>query len=96
MLRGVRKAQVKLATFYLSSGAEPYARQIAADMKDEPASRLTSIRDELLGVTTPDFWEVIDRGTNFDYLDEGRRGKLDEFFSWFPSLKTAPPGAALA
>jgi hypothetical protein len=92
MLRGVRKAQVKLATFYLSVGAEEHARVIAADMKDEPASRLASIRDELIGVLTADFWEVIDRGSNFDYLDETRKAQLQRFFEWFPTL--APPSAS--
>jgi hypothetical protein len=89
MLRGVRKAQVKLASFYLTAGGEPYARQIAADMKDEPASRLRSIRDELLAVASPDFWEVIDRGTNFDYLDDARKAALRVFFSWFSALEPA-------
>ena len=50
MLRGVRKAQAKLASFYLVAGAdgEPHARQIFDDMKDERPERLRSIRDELL------------------------------------------------
>ena len=38
-------------------------------------------------MTSRDFWEVIDRGQNFDYLDEERKRRLDEFFGWFPSLK---------
>jgi hypothetical protein len=89
----VRKAQAKLATFYLARGDELFARQIAQDMKDEPPLRLRSIRDELLRVASKDFWEVIDRGTNFDYLDDERKQKLTLFFSWFPSLKAAtPPG----
>jgi hypothetical protein len=90
MLRGVRKAQAKLATYYLVARAEGAARQIAADMKEEPAARLRSIRDELLRVATKDFWEVIDRGTNFDYLDEARRKELHTFFSWFPVLASSP------
>lgn len=89
-LRGVRKAQVKLATFYLERGAEPHARQIAADMKDEPATRLRSIRDELLAVHSSEFWEVVDRGANFDYMDEGRKRRLRQFFEWFPALSGGP------
>src|SRR5581483_177123 len=74
-LRGVRKAQAKLASFYLSAGAEgePKARQIFDDMREERPERLRSIRDELLKVESKDFWEVIDRGTNFDYLDAARK-----------------------
>jgi hypothetical protein len=85
-LRGVRKAQAKLASFYLVHDGERYARQIWEDMKDERAERLRSICDELLRIETKDFWEVIDRGTNFDYVDAGRKAKLKVFFSWFPSL----------
>ena len=89
MLRGVRKAQAKLASFYLEHGAEAHARLIYDDMVDEPVTRLRSIRDELLRTSTKDFWEVIDRGTNFDYLDDGRKERLREFFSWFADLEPA-------
>jgi hypothetical protein len=40
----------------------------------------------LLRVESKDFWEVIDRGTNFDYVDATRKAQLKVFFSWFPSL----------
>jgi hypothetical protein len=89
MLRGVRKAQAKLATFYLVSGATEHARKIYSDMEREKPERLRSIRDELLSIEAKDFWEVIDRGTNFDYLDAARKGQLKVFFSWFESLKEA-------
>ncbi|HEX8951895.1 MAG TPA: DUF2254 domain-containing protein, partial [Polyangia bacterium] len=87
-LRGVRKAQAKLASFYLVQGedGDRYARQIYDDMKDERPERLRSICDELLRIESKDFWEVIDRGTNFDYVDEARKTQLKVFFSWFPSL----------
>ena len=82
-LRGVRKAQVKLATFYLAVDAEHYARRVFEDMKDELPERLDSIREELEAISQPDFWEVTDRGVNFDYLPPERRSKLTEFFGWF-------------
>jgi hypothetical protein len=91
-LRGVRKAQAKLASFYLSAvgdlktEGEAKARQIYEDMREERPERLRSIRDELLKIESKDFWEVIDRGTNFDYLDGARKAQLKVFFSWFPSL----------
>ena len=87
-LRGVRKAQAKLASFYLVAGGDgvPFARQIFEDMKDERAERLRSICDELLRIESKDFWEVIDRGTNFDYVDDARKAQLKVFFSWFPTL----------
>lgn len=82
-LRGVRKAQVKLATYYLVQGCEPLARMIWEDMESERPERLQSIRNEMLAVKDPDFWEIIDRGDNFDYLDPARRSKLEYFYSWF-------------
>jgi hypothetical protein len=94
MLRGVRKAQAKLASFYLSAHAEAPARRIFDDMRDERPERLRSIRDELLRIEAKDFWEVIDRGTNFDYIDAARKEQLKIFFSWFPSLAPSGGGAA--
>jgi len=82
-LRGVRKAQVKLATAYLVDGADDLARLVWEDMRDEAADRLGSIRDELLSIETKDFWEISDRGGNFDYLSPARKEKLRVFFGWF-------------
>src|SRR5690606_38956589 len=49
-LRGVRKAQVKLATFYLTKGDGELAREVFRDMSGEQAARLDSIRGELLTI----------------------------------------------
>jgi hypothetical protein len=88
-LRGVRKAQVKLATYYLVTRQEEQARRIYEDMKAERPERLRSIYEELKAVTTEDFWEVIDRGTNFDYLPDERKAAMRVFFGWFPKLSSA-------
>jgi hypothetical protein len=90
-LRGVRKAQAKLATFYLLRGETAHARAIYEDMAQESPERLRSIRDELLAITSKHFWEVVDRGTNFDYIDDARKEKLREFFGQFESLSKLPP-----
>lgn len=82
-LRGVRKAQLKLATYYMLVGAEALARRIWEDMREDRADRLGSIRDELLDVQDKDFWEISDRGGNFDYLPPERKEKLRIFFGWF-------------
>jgi predicted membrane protein DUF2254 len=87
-LRGVRKAQAKLASYYLMSGDAARARAIFEDMADESAERLRSIRDEMLAITSKDFWEVVDRGTNFDYVPDPRKEKLRQFFSAFAALAT--------
>lgn len=93
-LRGVRKAQARLAAFYLLVGNEAAASRIQADMEHERPERLASIRDELLRVTSKDFWEVIDRGANFDYLDDERKRLVRDFFSRFSGV--APPDESLA
>jgi hypothetical protein len=91
-LRGVRKAQAKLASFYLTGGETARAQAIYEDMKNEAPERLRSIRDEMLAITSKDFWEVVDRGTNFDYVSSARKEKLRQFFSKFAAL-AVPPAA---
>jgi hypothetical protein len=81
-LLGVRKAQVKLAAYYLELGSEAKARLIAKDMAGEPAERLLSIRKGLESVTSKDFWEITDRGRTFEYMPDNQRSRLPEFFSW--------------
>jgi hypothetical protein len=56
-------------------------------MAHEDLHRLGSIRDELLSVHSPEYWEVIDRGVNFDYLPPERKQKLQLFFGWFAGLE---------
>jgi hypothetical protein len=81
-LLGVRKAQVKLATYYLLKGEESKARTISKDMEAEPQDRLLAIRHSLEQVTSKDFWEIIDRGRNFEYMPPAQRAHLATFFSW--------------
>ncbi|MET0340315.1 MAG: DUF2254 family protein [Polyangiales bacterium] len=82
-LRGVRKAQLKLASYFLARGNERLAREVYEDMRDERPERLASIRDELLSVHSREFWEVSDRGVNFDYLTGEEKEMLLSFFEWF-------------
>ncbi len=80
-LLGVRKAQVRLAAHYLARGDTERAQLIADDMKSEPVQRLQQIRSQLTKVVTKDFWEIIDRGRNFEYMDESHRSQIPVFFS---------------
>jgi hypothetical protein len=93
-LRGVRKAQLKLASYFLLRGDEKLAREVWTDMKDEQPARLASIRDELLHVQSKEFWEVSDRGVNFDFLSPERKRELIRFFGWFGD-KLPPPKSSL-
>jgi len=83
-LRGVRRAQIQLATFFLERGDEAPARRIFEDLKHERADRLATVRQELLAEDRTQYWEFTDRGVNFSYLSPARREHLAHFFSWFP------------
>ncbi len=85
-LRGVRRAQVKLAATYLVHKDEANAELVGEDMRDEPVRRLRSIWHELLALDSREFWEVNDRGTNFDYLTPAQKATLPRFFVRFPDL----------
>jgi hypothetical protein len=80
-LQGVRKAQVKLACYYLAAGIEDRAARIAADMTGEDPGRLRSIRDQLARVESKKYWEIIDRGRNFDYMPPRQKEQMDRFFA---------------
>lgn len=88
-LLGVRKAQVKLAAYLLGVGDETHARAIAEDMKGEPVERLELIRSQLLAVESKDFWEIIDRGRNFEFMPEGQRAQLPQFFALVEEARRA-------
>jgi hypothetical protein len=89
-LMGVRKAQVKLASYFLASGQMDRARAIADDMSEEPAERLAAIYRQLGAVESKEFWEIIDRGRNFEYLPPKQRAELETFFRWL-NVEGPPP-----
>ncbi|MFT3698520.1 MAG: DUF2254 family protein [Kofleriaceae bacterium] len=80
-LQGIRKAQIKLACYYLAVGAVDRAQQIAADMVGEDRERLLASREHLEKVETKEFWEIIDRGRNFEYMPPKQKDQLDKFFA---------------
>jgi len=80
-LLGVRKAQSILGAFFLSRGASDLAALIHRDMFEEDDwERLKGIRDEILAVKDRKFWEVTDRGFNFDYVEADLRPFVVRFF----------------
>src|SRR5262249_35284036 len=80
-LQGIRKAQIKLACYYLAIGAEDRAKKIALDMAGEDRERLHSIREQLTRVEAKEFWEIIDRGRNFEYMPPRQKAQMDTFFA---------------
>ena len=82
-LLGVRRAQIKLATFFLDAGDERRARLIARDLKDESRERLDRLRSQLETNDQERYWEFNDRGSvNFSYLAPERRPYLERLYSW--------------
>lgn len=79
-LLGVRRAQAILGAFLLSRQEELLAQAIRDDMNHEPIARLTQVRDAILSIETSVFWEITDRGVNFDYIEPERRPYLHTFF----------------
>ena len=91
-LLGVRRAQSILGAFFLERDADVLAEQIRFDMREEPASRMRKIRDDILAVEERKFWEVTDRGFNFDWVSPDLRPRVVEFFE--PMLKLAEQRAS--
>ena len=94
-LKGVRKAQVKLASYYQACGAKEKVDLIYADMATESRERLRAIRDELARVESKDFWEIIDRGRNFEFMPETQRAGMQQFFERFEGLSDEPPPVSM-
>src|SRR5258706_4956375 len=80
-LQGIRKAQIKLACYYLTVGARERAQKIATDMAGEDRDRLKSIREQLGKVESKEFWEIIDRGSNFEYMPPRQKQQMETFFA---------------
>ena len=87
-LKGVRKAQVKLAAYYLAADDRDRARLIYHDMEHDPPDRLIAIREELERVETKDFWEIIDRGRNFEFMPNFQKEAMRRFFDWFEGVQS--------
>lgn len=49
----------------------------------EPTDRLKAIFFDLMNTVNREFFEVSERGTNFQYLAEEQKGYMLEFFMWF-------------
>ncbi len=95
--RGIRRAQVKLASVYLVHGEVDLAKEIQIDMDDEPIFRIKHVYRELMNMDTEMFWEIAFRTQNLDYLSPAHKATLDTFFGWFTkfSLEEIKEGMGL-
>jgi hypothetical protein len=53
-------------------------------MAGEDRARLSAIREQLSRVATKEFWEVTDRGGNFDYMPPKQKDQMERFFGMLP------------
>jgi hypothetical protein len=91
-LQDVRYAQIKLATVYLVADRDDLAKKIADDMRTEGPKRLRGMWNHLAKVAVREFWEVNDRGANFDWLTPKQKAKLPQFFGWFDGVRLEDHG----
>lgn len=83
-LKSVRKSQLKLAAYLVSRGEKRLVEKIVNDFKEQESfSLLIQLKDELLAVKDKKFWEVTDRGINFEYMDDDQKFFLNEFYESF-------------
>jgi hypothetical protein len=47
---------------------------------------LTALFRELSNITNREFFEVSERGTNFQYIPDDQKAQLPLFFSWFKNF----------
>ena len=95
-LRGIRKAQLMLAAYYLrfwleQKDTKSFAifKKIYFDILDEVNrpygySRIATMIGELKYVKK-EFWEIIDRGINFEYMEDKYKAMLPEIFELYTS-----------
>jgi len=89
-VESIARAAVRLASLFVDMNDNNRARCVAAKLHEVcTPSALEHVRDRIESVTTRDFWEVNDRGANFDFLCESRRLHLHTFFAWMNDLEKA-------
>ena len=82
-LMGIRKSQLILATYLLSKGDRSLLPIIVEDLKNETFDFLIQLRDSLLAVEDKKYWEITDRGYNFEYIDERQKEFLQLFYAQY-------------
>ena len=55
------------------------------------ASACRSIREQLERVESKDFWEIIDRGRNFEYMPPRQKEQMEKFFALLPPKPRPTP-----
>lgn len=72
----LRKTAIAVAAFHLSHDDRDLALAIGRGLRPANGDALAGLVAELESVTAPEFWELNDRFTNFDYVENEPRRRL--------------------
>jgi hypothetical protein len=84
LCRELTKNAALLASFYLLAGDMDSAGRLEAVLATASDPTRDQARDDLLAVNTPAYWEVTERGINFDYASQAQRGILVRLLGALP------------
>ena len=84
---GVRKAQLIFVAYLCSHKADPNLIKTIVRVFEEQETyhSITELKNQLLVVKNKKFWEVTDRGINFEYMNEEQKKSLQNFFKRYIS-----------
>jgi hypothetical protein len=88
------KSRAILAGFFHEKRMEAELLRIRDSLAGVPRAVLDQAEKELMSTHDRIFWEVTDRGTNFDFVEESRKASIRELYDQFKQLPAAAPAAA--
>jgi Predicted membrane protein (DUF2254) len=77
---GLVKSRAILAAYFLEAGLAQELDAVAASLRGATPGCLAKARNGILSAQDRVFWELNDRGINFDYVEPQRRARVAEFF----------------
>ncbi len=78
---GLVKSRAILAGYFAGNGRDAELERVLTSLREVPAEQLEKARTGIMNTLDPVFWEINHRGTNFDYVDDGRREQVGVVFA---------------
>lgn len=92
----ILKPRLRMGGYFLEKGLVDEERLVGQSFSAAPAKLVEQALAELEACKTFAFWEVTDRGINFDFMDDKRRVSVREFGSRLTPAATATAAAKTA